>query len=180
MTRVRTPVLLFMKSIGFYKDLGADHFLAPDQALEYLFYNVLDPAICIYESDVRVFAECQNLPRPDYPVAIPLYTDIVKEKAPEISPAALWQQLRSATPPQVVDVREPHEFKQGHIPQAQLMPLSQLLTKTSSLPKDCLTVFVCRGGRRSTPAVHLLRRQGYQNVVVLQGGMRVLGRLLSC
>jgi rhodanese-related sulfurtransferase len=39
------------------------------------------------------------------------------------------------------------------------------------LPENGLTVFVCRGGRRSTRAAHLFCGKGYKNVAVLQGGM---------
>ncbi len=61
-----------MQATGFSRYLGADNFLREDDAIEHLFNKVLDPAICIYESGVRVFRECQNLPRPDYAIQIPL------------------------------------------------------------------------------------------------------------
>jgi SulP family sulfate permease len=68
-------------------------------------------------------------------------------------------------------VREPREYKQGHIPEAQLMPLSTFLTKTPELPQNRPLVFVCQSGRRSTRAAHLLSNKGYANVMVLRGGM---------
>jgi SulP family sulfate permease len=172
LTRVRGPVRKFMNAIGFSRYLGADHFLQPDAALEYLFYNVLDPAICIYESDVRVFAECQNLPRPEYRVTIPLYTEVFRHDVPTIAAQQLWEQLHSRTPPQVLDVREPREYQEGHIPQAQLIPLPTLLSKRPDLPRERCFVFVCRGGRRSTRAAHLFRNHGYKQVAVLAGGMQ--------
>ncbi|HBY98386.1 MAG TPA: sulfate transporter [Chloroflexi bacterium] len=171
LTRVRAPVLRLMKATGFYDTLGADHFLNEDEAIEYLFYKVLDPAICIYESDVRVFRECQNLPRPDHAVEILVPTDIPIRGVPDVSPRDLWQQLHSDRPPRVIDVREPREFKQGHIPHAQLVPLPTLLSEKLELARDGTVVFVCRGGRRSTRAAAIARDQGYENVAVLQGGM---------
>jgi SulP family sulfate permease len=173
MVRVHEPVLRLMKSTGFYDHLGADHFLPEDDAIEYLFYKVLDPAICIYESDVRVFKECQNLPRPDYPVEIRLQPVASLDGVVAVSPQQLWQQLRNDTPPLVIDVREPREFKRGHIPQAQLMPLSKFLSEAPELPHDRQVVFVCESGRRSTRAAQLLSANGYDNIVVLQGGMVV-------
>lgn len=171
MTRVRAPVFELMQATGFDQMLGMDHFLHEDTAIEYLFYKVLDPAICIYESNVRVFRECQNLPRPLQSLAIPLYTDIPTEQVPSITPRQLWHQLHQQPPPLVVDVREPREYKQGHIPQAQLLPLPELWADIPELPIDRPVVFVCRGGRRSSRAAFLLQNRGYTNVLVLQGGM---------
>lgn len=172
LTRVRRPVRKFMLSTGFYQRLGGDHFLDPDDAIEYLFYNVLDPAICIYESNVRVFRECQNLPRPDYPVSVPAFTDVPDGTVPTIPPEALWDRLHGAPPPpKVIDVREPREFKRGHISGATSLPLPVLLAEPPDLPADRPVVLVCRGGRRSTRAAYTLRGQNHDNVVVLQGGM---------
>lgn len=52
--RVRESILELMHASGFYDELGADHFLSEDDAIEYRFYKVLDPTICIYASKVRV------------------------------------------------------------------------------------------------------------------------------
>ena len=62
LAKVRGPVYERMKAFGFVERLGEDHFLEKDDAISYLFYHVLDTDFCIYECDVRVFAECQNLP----------------------------------------------------------------------------------------------------------------------
>ena len=51
------------------------------------------------------------------------------------------------------------------------MSLSRLLCEAPELPHDRPIVFVCRGGRRSTRAAHLVRSQGYEDVAVLRGGM---------
>lgn len=169
--RVREPVLDLIKATGFCDYLGPDHFLEEDEAVSYLFYKVLDPAICIYECNVRAFRECQNLPKQTYPPEIPLHTEIPAGSVAQVSPQELWQQLRSTSPPLIIDVREPREFERCHIPRAQLMPLSSLLCEGPELPRDQPLVFVCRGGRRSTRAAYMVQNQGYGDVAVLQGGM---------
>lgn len=170
--KAQEPVLALMKSTGFYDKLGPDHFLDEDQAISYLFHKVIDPAVCIYECNVRAFIECQNLPKQLYPVDIPLYPDTVPNGIPDISPEDLWQKLRKGEAPElVVDVREPREFKQGHIPQAQLMPLPKILSDGSELASDHDIVLVCRSGRRSTRAAQVLQFRGYQQVRILRGGM---------
>jgi SulP family sulfate permease len=172
MVRVRPSILGLMKSTGFYDYLGADHFLAEDEAITRIFHRVLDPAICIYECDVKVFKECQNLPKRLYPFEIPLHTEIPPESIASVSSRELWAELRNRDDQlAIIDVREPREFKQGHIPQARLIPLPQLISDASDLPPDCKIVCVCRGGRRSIRATYMLQNKGYQNVRVLEGGM---------
>jgi SulP family sulfate permease len=171
LVRVHMSILEVLRAIGFRDYLGKDHFLSEDEAIAHLFHKVLDPAVCIYECDVRAFKECQNLPRPTYPVDVPHLTDIPEGSVAGVSPEELWRQLCSGPPPLVIDVREPREFGRGHVPQAQLIPLPELLSERDGLPQDRPMVLICRAGRRSTRAAYALGRQGYDNVQVLRGGL---------
>jgi SulP family sulfate permease len=172
LTRVREPVLDALHASGFVKRLGENHLLDEDTAIEHLFYRVLDPAICIYESGVRVFKECQNLPRPDYAVQIPLLP-LSPAEVREVAPRWLWERLREPSPPLVVDVREPREFAQGRIPQAHNIPLPKLLAgDADELPGERPLILVCRSGRRSARAAMILRERGFENVTILRGGMQ--------
>jgi len=171
LVRVRQPVLDLMKSTGFWSSLGQDHFLDEDQAISHLFYKVLDPAVCIYECETRAFKECQNLPKQTYPLGLPIYTDIPAGLVTGISPQELWDQLHTADPPLVIDVREPREFERGHIPRARLSPLPKLLGKVIELDREQWTILVCRSGRRSARAFSSLQNQGFENLAVLEGGM---------
>jgi SulP family sulfate permease len=170
--KVQRPVYALMESTGFCDQLGRDHILAEDQAIGHLFYKVLDPAICIYECEVRAFKECQNLPKRSSSQVIPLPAYVPLNGVAEISPQELWHKLmHSQIPPVVIDVREPREFQQGHIPQAQLIPLPKFITEKTDLPRDREIVLVCRSGRRSQRAAYLLQQNNSSNVRVLQGGM---------
>ncbi len=171
LVQVREPVFALMKSTGFYATLGADRFLAQDKDISYLFHKILDPALCIYECEIRAFKECQNLPKRLYPTNSSFSTPIPTNHVPDISPLELRRMLLNETPPLVIDVREPREFKLGHIPQAQLIPLPKFLLEPLNLPHSRLIVLVCRGGRRSERAAYLLQQEGYTNVVMLRGGM---------
>jgi SulP family sulfate permease len=132
---------------------------------------VLDPAVCIYECNARIFAECQNLPKAVYPAEIPTYTPALANGVAKVSPHALWQKLQKNTPPLVIDVREPREFKQNHIPHAQSLPLSKLLSNSSGLSLAQDIVLVCRSGKRSIRAAAYLSLHHRDRVQVLQGGM---------
>jgi SulP family sulfate permease len=173
MSRVRLPVLQEMNASGFLEYFGRDHLLDEDAAIGYIFHHVLDPAICIYECPVRAFRECQNLPKqlPDIDAGSSIHTERPSVPAPAIEPLALWEALRSDTPPVVIDVREPREFRQGRVPGSRSIPLPALLADPSQAPDDRRVVFVCRGGRRSARAAAALLAARHNNVAALRGGM---------
>jgi len=169
--RVPERVQRLMRRSGFLDYLGADHLLPDDKAVEQLYHTVLDPAICIYECPVRVFRECQNLPRPDHPIVLPAELELRSGQVAEITPQQLWQQLHSKEPPLIIDVREPREYQRNHIAPAQSRPLAALVTSPPDLPRNQSIVFVCRGGRRSSRVAYWFQQQGYAQVAVLSGGM---------
>ena len=71
----------------------------------------------------------------------------------------------------MVDVREPREFRQGHIPGAISLPLGEILTRHLDLPRSASIVLVCRSGRRSARAAATLMPQGYTGLRILAGGL---------
>lgn len=70
----------------------------------------------------------------------------------------------------LVDVREQGEYDQIHAEGAQLLPLSELESRFSELPKDRELVMICRSGARSKQAGEYLMQNGYSKVVNLSGG----------
>lgn len=171
LSRVHPPVLQTMSASGFLEHLGPERLLADDATIDHLFHHVLDPAICIYECPVRVFRECQNLPKQLHAGLAPVHLGPLVATPPLIEPAALWRALRSETPPVAIDVREPREFRQGHVPDSRLIPLPKLLADLDLAPRDRAVVLICRGGRRSARAAAALLAAGHPNVAALQGGM---------
>jgi rhodanese-related sulfurtransferase len=69
----------------------------------------------------------------------------------------------------VVDVREPHEFAAGHIPNALNLPLSRF--DPSELPQDKPVVLICQAGGRSKNALNRARASGRGDVRHYAGGM---------
>ncbi len=67
---------------------------------------------------------------------------------------------------QLVDVRTPQEYKQGHIPGAISLPLDKLSYRAEqTLPdKEAAVVLYCLSGARSGQAAGLLVQMGYKNV----------------
>ena len=90
-------------------------------------------------------------------------------KVEQVTVAQLKEQIASGDL-QIVDVRRPAEYVNGHVPRAFNAPLANL--EKSSLPfeKDKLTAVICAGGYRSSAAASLLQQQGFSNLLNVSGG----------
>ena len=75
----------------------------------------------------------------------------------------------------VVDVRQPSEWRHGHIRGAKNLPLMQVKQHLSALPRGKTIVTVCASGHRSAAAARVLERAGYE-VENLKGGMHAWAR----
>ena len=72
----------------------------------------------------------------------------------------------------ILDVREPSEFAQGHIPHAVLFPVGTITEETAAgtIPdKDTILLVYCRSGNRSKQASEKLVKLGYTNIVEFGG-----------
>jgi rhodanese-related sulfurtransferase len=88
--------------------------------------------------------------------------------------AAVAEQLADSSVA-VIDVRQPGEWRRGHIHGSLNLPLTQLATRLHRLPNDKTIITVCASGHRSTLAARTLQRAGYQ-AENLKGGMRAWSR----
>jgi sulfur-carrier protein adenylyltransferase/sulfurtransferase len=79
---------------------------------------------------------------------------------------------RTAAAPLVLDVREPDEHAQGHLPGAVWIPrgLLELRIEQAAPDRDRPVIVYCAGGTRSALAAHSLQQLGYQRVRSLAGG----------
>jgi rhodanese-related sulfurtransferase len=73
----------------------------------------------------------------------------------------------------VVDVREPAEYGAGHILGAKNVPLAGIQAGAGELAKKKSRPLIvyCDSSARSSSAVAALRRQGFERVVNLSGGL---------
>lgn len=62
----------------------------------------------------------------------------------------------------LVDVREPHEFRDGHAPGAQNIPLGDIMMHTQELSGKGAVLTMCRSGGRSSLAATLLGSVGIE------------------
>jgi rhodanese-related sulfurtransferase len=84
----------------------------------------------------------------------------------------------------VIDVRDPHEWHDGHLPSAQLLPLPELRQNPKGLlGRSQALLFVCAAGVRSETAARLAVQHGVKEVYNLVGGTRAwtkAGFALEC
>lgn len=90
---------------------------------------------------------------------------------PTIGVAELRDRLARDPELVVVDVREPFEWEEGHIPGARHLPMGEVPSRQGELPRDRPIALVCRGGPRSGTSASLLLQQGFTRVMNVWGGM---------
>ena len=77
----------------------------------------------------------------------------------------------------LLDIREPEEYVQGHIPGALNLPQAELATRLDEVPRTATVYLVCGSGKRSLQATRFLRQIGYERVVNLVGGTQAWERM---
>ena len=92
-------------------------------------------------------------------------------KLPDTVDAKTVSELMTQDNVVVLDVREPSEYAEGHIPGVALIPMGQVPDRLNEIPKDQTVIVTCRSGNRSGQITEYLRGQGYTNVHNMEGGI---------
>ncbi len=92
--------------------------------------------------------------------------DVPSLTAPELS-----TKLGSATPPVLIDVREPYEWEICKLDSARLIPLAELPARMSEFDSANEHVVICKNGLRSARALHILRDAGFGKIWNVTGGL---------
>ncbi|MFP3867275.1 MAG: MBL fold metallo-hydrolase [Desulfobacteraceae bacterium] len=90
---------------------------------------------------------------------------------PQLTPRELADMLKAGKPDVVLDVRTLTEWQQGHIAEAQHLPLSQMGQIDLSPYVDKRVVTICGNGYRANIAGSLLMQQGARRASAVAGGM---------
>lgn len=69
----------------------------------------------------------------------------------------------------LIDVREPDEYRSGHVPGAELMTMATVPLRVADLPRNEKLYVICESGARSFQVCAYLEEHGYQ-VATVQGG----------
>ncbi|MBX3012679.1 MAG: rhodanese-like domain-containing protein [Caldilineaceae bacterium] len=90
---------------------------------------------------------------------------------PPIIDVQTANQIREQADVWLLDVREPGEYAESHIPGVTLIPLGEIAQRWQEIPPDKTVIVTCRSGNRSSQAVAFLREQGLTKIHDLQGGL---------
>ena len=71
----------------------------------------------------------------------------------------------------LLDVREAQELREAAVPGALHIPLGQLNSKGSTLPRDRDILVLCRSGNRSALATEMLNKNGFDRAANVTGGI---------
>lgn len=71
----------------------------------------------------------------------------------------------------LLDVRQPEEWAEFHIPNTTLIPLGDLPNRLNEVPQDQQIVVVCRSGNRSQEGREILLNAGWTDVKSMAGGV---------
>ncbi len=72
----------------------------------------------------------------------------------------------------LLDVRQPKEYEQGHLPGATLIPVNTLPDRLAEFDPKQPTITYCAAGPRSRSAAANLIHAGFERVYVMDGGIR--------
>jgi len=102
-----------------------------------------------------------GMPAHDRAAAVPI---------PEVEPVRA-KALLDGGGVQLIDVREPWEFEEAHIPGCRLLPVGEVPARMGEIDKGTPAIIYCRSGGRSGKIVTLLREAGYEKALNLKGGI---------
>ena len=97
----------------------------------------------------------------------------------EIGVEELKSALDAGRPVSLLDVREPWEYQLARIEGSKLVPMNTIPARLGELDRDVHTVVVCHHGGRSLSVAHWLRRQGFDKVQSLRGGVDAWARVVD-
>jgi phage shock protein E len=108
-------------------------------------------------------------------VALALLSACKKEQktgTEQVAPTVFEQEMKDDAG-QLVDVRMPKEYADGHIEGAKNLHIydNDFAQRLDSLDKDETVYVYCKAGARSAEAVALMERKGFKHIVELEGGL---------
>jgi glyoxylase-like metal-dependent hydrolase (beta-lactamase superfamily II)/rhodanese-related sulfurtransferase len=93
------------------------------------------------------------------------------ETVPQMSVHDLEQWIDDGREVDVIDVREPAEWMEGHIAGALHVPMLEAVRRRAELSPERPKAVVCAGGLRSSAVISALKRHGLTNFHNVTGGM---------
>ncbi len=89
---------------------------------------------------------------------------------PQVEPVEA-QEMLDRGGVQLIDVREPWEHEEAHIPGCRLIPMGEVPARLAEIDRETPAIVYCRSGGRSGKIVTMLREAGYEKALNLKGGI---------
>ncbi|MBI2820724.1 MAG: rhodanese-like domain-containing protein, partial [Acidobacteria bacterium] len=102
--------------------------------------------------------------------ALAARSDLIRH-VERVTATTLAEELASARPPLVLDVRTEREWRDKRIEGSLNIPLNQLPKRIAEVPAERRVVVHCASGYRSSIAAGLLQRNGISDMADLIGGI---------
>ena len=87
----------------------------------------------------------------------------------QLNAADLRQKLERGERYQLIDVRSPQEYAEGHVPGAMNLPMEQAEARLSDMHDHAPVVLICQSGRRAGMTCELLKNHR-DDLLILEGG----------
>jgi glyoxylase-like metal-dependent hydrolase (beta-lactamase superfamily II)/rhodanese-related sulfurtransferase len=93
-----------------------------------------------------------------------------------ISAIELSKNLKKEKNSLIIDVRRESEYQNGHLQNAQLVPLDFINENLEQFPKNKHFYLHCAGGYRSMIAASILKSRGWENFTEIEGGFGAIAK----
>ena len=93
-----------------------------------------------------------------------------KKKIEQVSVNDVHALEQAGQAPQIVDVRRPAEYANGHVPGVVNVPLDKLPKDFENLDPTVPTYVLCQGGYRSSLGASILENAGFETIYNITGG----------
>jgi len=104
-------------------------------------------------------------PEFDLVAAVNEYESTIPEGWMNVGDVVAFKDAVEASGALVIDVRQPSEYEEGHIPGAINIPLRELAANVDKIPTDTQVFVYCKSGFRAGIAISSLRLMGYDNAL---------------
>ncbi|NND85425.1 MAG: hypothetical protein HKN46_09785 [Acidimicrobiia bacterium] len=106
----------------------------------------------------------------DLEAAVVEYVSTIPEGWMSAGNLESFKEAVAAQDPFLLDVRQPGEYEEGHIPGAVNIPLRELGENIDMIPTDRPVIIYCKSGWRAGIGVSSLAMMGFDNVKAFGGG----------
>jgi rhodanese-related sulfurtransferase len=165
-TLAREATISMKLASAHLRELRSAHLVDTERSGKNIHYRIANRAVAEFWVAIRSLAEDRLV---ELKMALAQLTNAPKELAPKDRDALVKAARKGEVV--VLDVRPSAEFAAAHLPYAQSLPLDELQSRLSDLPRDKTIVAYCRGPYclMAKDAVDLLKQQGFAAIHLPEG-----------